>query len=233
MHYTFDWSIPFQEPYLGWLVRGAILTVALAAATTVTSMVVGTAVCLGRLSARAWLRRLCGVYVEVTRNVPGLFWILFFYFVFPEILPHALGDPLGRYIHFAIVASVLALTVDNSPYVAEILYSSVQAVPPGQWEASAATGLSPSQQWWSVIFPQAVRMSAGPLGTRVIHNFKNTSLCMVIATPELTWATQQIQSITFRGLEATTVATVFYVAAGLTLAGLFSALESRLDWSKT
>jgi polar amino acid transport system permease protein len=48
---------------------------------------------------------------------------------------------------------------------------------------------------------------------------------MVITAPELTWATQQIESITFRGLEATTIATVFYVAVSLFLGAVIIILE--------
>jgi polar amino acid transport system permease protein len=170
---------------------------------------------------------MAGLYIEVTRNVPGLFWIVFFYFVFPELLPEALGKPLAAYPHYAVVASLLALTVDNSPYVAEILRSSIQAVSPGQWEASAAYGFSRRQQFLFIVLPQALRTAAGPLGTRTIHNFKNTSLCMAISTPELTWATQQIESLTFRGIEATLVATGFYVFIGVTLATLVNLAERR------
>ncbi len=48
---------------------------------------------------------------------------------------------------------------------------------------------------------------------------------MVITAPELTWATQQIESLTFRGLEATTIATVFYIAVSLFLGGIIILLE--------
>jgi polar amino acid transport system permease protein len=50
---------------------------------------------------------------------------------------------------------------------------------------------------------------------------------MAITTPELTWATQQIESLTFRGLEVTTIATVFYVGVALCLGGIIILLEKH------
>ena len=92
-----------------------------------------------------------------------------------------------------------------------------------------ASGLTPFQLWTRILLPQAMRISAGPLGTRLIHNFKNTSLCMAIAVPEMTWASRQIESLTFSGIEALTAATVFYVVLGLMLATLVNHLDTRFN----
>lgn len=172
------------------------------------------------------------LYIHIARNLPGLFWILFFYFVFPELLPSAASDVLNASQYFPIIAGILGLTVDNSPYVAEIFRSGVSAISPGQWESALAAGLSPFQIWTKILLPQAIRISAGPLGTRLIHNFKNTSLCMAIAVPELTWASRQVESLTFRGIESLTAATVFYLVLGLVLASLVNRLESRLHQTR-
>lgn len=152
------------------------------------------------------------VYVEIFRNIPGLFWILFFYFVFPELLPASWGDKLNSLLYYPVIAGILGLTVDNASYVSDILRSGRLAIPHGQREAAVSTGLSRIQQYLHVLLPQMFRAALPPLGTRMVHNFKNTSLCMAITAPEITWATQQIESLTFRGIEATAIATLFYIA---------------------
>ena len=48
---------------------------------------------------------------------------------------------------------------------------------------------------------------------------------MAITAPELTWATQQIESLTFRGLEATSIATVFYIVLSLFMVSVIILLE--------
>jgi polar amino acid transport system permease protein len=157
------------------MITGVKITILIAVVTSVLSLVLGTLVAVMRNSRIKPLRILGKVYVEIFRNIPGLFWLLFFYFAFPEILPSYWGDKLNAYIYYPL--------------------------------------------------PQTYRKVLPPLGTRMIHNFKNTSLCMAITAPELTWATQQIESITFRGLEATTIATLFYVFISLILGGTIILLE--------
>ena len=203
------------------LVTGVKVTMILLISTSITSLIIGTIVAIMRISTIKPLRIMGNLYVEICRNIPGLFWVLFFYFVFPQLLPFNWGQILNSYIHYPIVAGIIGLTVDNSSYVSDILRSGRLAIPYGQREAAMATGLNRVQQYLYVLLPQMYRVALPPLGTRMVHNFKNTSLCMAITAPELTWATQNIESLTFRGLEATTVATVFYIVfAGIMLSGV-------------
>ncbi len=171
------------------------------------------------------LRFIGKLYVEIFRNIPGLFWLLFFYFIFPELLPFDLGKKLNTYIYYPIAASIIGLTLDNTSYVSDILRGGLTALPKGQREAAISTGLNRIQQYQYVLLPQSFRKVLPPLGTRMIHNFKNTSLCMAITAPELTWATQQVESITFRGFEATTIATVFYILISLSSGAIIILLE--------
>jgi polar amino acid transport system permease protein len=107
------------------------------------------------------------------------------------------------------------------------------AIPYGQREAAITLGLSRVQQWTQVLLPQVFRAALPPLGTRMVHNFKNTSLCMAISAPELTWATQQIESLTFRGIEATTIATVFYIVLAGIMVSFILWLEKVLKIDMT
>jgi His/Glu/Gln/Arg/opine family amino acid ABC transporter permease subunit len=226
--YEFDWSIPFKEPYLEMIITGIKVTLILLIATTVTSLFLGTLIAVLRISRTRIFRYTGTLYVEIFRNVPGLFWILFFYFVFPELLPFGWGETLNGYINYPIIAGILGLTVDNSSYVSDILRSGRLAIPHGQREAAISTGLSRPQQYFHVLLPQMFRVTLPPLGTRMVHNFKNTSLCMAITAPELTWATQNIESLTFRGIEATTIATMFYIALAMVMIAVIILLEKFL-----
>lgn len=225
LRYDFDWGIPFREPFLGWLLTGVKLTLIIAVVTAIASLILGTVIAIMRTSRFKFLNIPGKIYVEIVRNIPGLFWLLFFYFMFPQLLPEAMCDALNRYSHYSVVAGILGLTIDNSAYVSDIVRTGLLAIPRGQIEAAVSTGLNRFQQIRYIILPEAFRMILPPLGTRMIHNFKNSSLCMAIAAPELTWATQQVESITFRGLEVTFLATVFYVGLSLLMAFLLIRLE--------
>ena len=225
LRYDFDWGIPFREPFLGWLITGVELTLLIAAVTAIMSLLFGTVLAIMRVSRFKFLNIPAKIYVEIVRNIPGLFWLLFFYFVFPDLLPFSLGDKLHAYAKYSVVAGILGLTVDNSAYVSDIVRTGLLSVPRGHIEAAVSTGLNRFQQLRHVIMPEAFRTILPPLGSRMIHNFKNSSLCMAIAAPELTWATQQVESITFRGLEVTVLATIFYISLSLIMAALLFRIE--------
>jgi polar amino acid transport system permease protein len=207
------------------MITGVKVTLLILLVTSITSLFLGTVIAILRLSRTRSLRFFGKLYVEIFRNIPGLFWLLFFYFLFPELLPYGLGDKLNAYENYPIVAAILGLTVDNASYVSDILRSGRLAIPDSQREVAISTGLNRVQQYLYVLLPQMFRAILPPLGTRMVHNFKNTSLCMAITVPELTWATQQIESLTFRGLEATTIATVFYIAFSLLMVAVIILLE--------
>ena len=203
------------------MITGVKITLILLVTTSVMSLCLGTVIAIMRISRIKAMRALGTLHVEIFRNIPGLFWVLFFYFIFPEIIPSEWGYILNHYEYYPIVAGIIGLTVDNASYVSDILRSGRLAIPHGQREAAISTGLGRIQQYLHVLLPQMFRATLPPLGTRMVHNFKNTSLCMAISAPELTWATQQIESLTFRGIEATMIATIFYIAlAGVMIAGI-------------
>lgn len=210
------------------MITGVKITLILLATTTVTSLCLGTVIAIMRISRIRIFHILGNLYVEIFRNIPGLFLILFFYFVFPEVLPSSIGEKLNAYLYYPVVAGILGLTIDNASYVSDILRSGRLSIPHGQRDAAISTGLSRVQQYLYVLLPQMYRTALPPLGTRMVHNFKNTSLCMAITAPELTWATQQIESLTFRGIEATSIATLFYIVLAGIMVSVIILLEKIL-----
>lgn len=224
--YEFDWGLPFREPYAGWLISGALLTLLLTVVTSVLSMLLGITFAVGRLSRRRGVRWVATAYVEVFRNVPTIFWLLFFYFVVPTLPSEEISLALNRWDHLPLAASICALSLSNGAHLAEIVRSGLSSLPVTQRSAGLSLGLSSLQVWTSVLLPQALRVSLPAIGPRMVHNFHNTTLAMVASAQELTWQTQQIESITFRGFEAVTIATVFFVAGSFVLTLFFRLLEN-------
>lgn len=225
--YEFDWSVLAQPQFKELLLAGALYTVVIALVSTILSTILGTFIAAARLSNHFWLRLPANSWVALIRHIPGVFWVLFFYFAFPELLPVSWGEQLNGWAYFALCAGIVALTVDNSAYVSDIVRNGVMAIPREEREAATCCGLSTWQQWSCCLLPLTVRIVLPPLANRTIHNFKNSSLCMVIGVPELTWATQQIESLSFRGLETTLVASVFYIVIALGLGRWARQLEQR------
>ncbi|MBR5050189.1 MAG: amino acid ABC transporter permease, partial [Desulfovibrio sp.] len=94
--------------------------------------------------------------------------------------------------------------------------------------AARLSGLSGLGFWGRVALPQAYAASMPALSARLLHNLKNTSLAMVISVPELTWASQEVESLSFAGLEATTAATCIYAGLGFAFSLVLMLVERRL-----
>ncbi len=78
---------------------GLLNTILVATLGIITSTIVGFLVGVGRLSHNWLTSRLCGVYIEIFRNIPVLLQILFWYIAVLQVLPSprqsiALGESL-------------------------------------------------------------------------------------------------------------------------------------------
>jgi His/Glu/Gln/Arg/opine family amino acid ABC transporter permease subunit len=226
--YDFDWLLPFRSPFGGWLLYGLGVTVYLTVASTVLSLAIGTVLAVSRFAGSGVLRSAAVGYVELFRNVPTLFWVIFFYYVAPELVPSQLSETINRWSGLPFAAALLGLTLSNSAHVAEILRTGARAIPAQQRLAALALGVGPVTVWTRVLLPQALRICLPALGPRMVHNCHNSALAMVISVPELVWQTRQIETTTFRGIEAVTIATLAFIALTLLVAGIFRLMEYRM-----
>ncbi|MDZ7707278.1 MAG: ABC transporter permease subunit [Trueperaceae bacterium] len=83
------------------------------------------------------------------------------------------------------LALLLALVVYTSSFIAEIVRGGIQAVPNGQTEAASALGLSSSQTFSLIVFPQAVRIILPPMISQYLNLTKNSSLGPLAAYGEI------------------------------------------------
>ena len=157
LQYEFDWSFVTRPQFLGLIVDGTIRTIALAVLSGALSFVLGALIAVARLWPSAFIRMPANAMVEVVRNVPALFWILFFYFVLPELLPATIGKALHEWSGYAFAAGVMGLAVDNGAYLSDILRNGMVKVPKGQRDAAASCGMSVWQECLHILCPQSLR----------------------------------------------------------------------------
>ena len=221
-YYDFDLSLLFRPQFSVVIIDGVMRTLALAVLSGLLSFGLGIALAALRQVHVTPVRIVANTIAHAIRNIPALFWIMFFYFVLPELLPAPIGSWLHEWPHYAFLAGILGLSADNSVYLSDILRNGMVSVHKGQREAAVSCGLSAWQECVWILCPQSLRSMMPAIANRMVHNFKNTSLCVAIALPELTWATQQVDSITFKGLEVTAAATLIYATGSFTIAFLLS-----------
>jgi glutamate/aspartate transport system permease protein len=235
LQYEFRWGVLWESPYLGWLLQGLKNTLVISLIAWAIALAIGLA--LGLLRTAPWRgpRALAGVWVEFFRNTPLLVQLFFWYFAVPQLLPGPIRDrvnslnvdtPLGT-LNYEFVAALVGLGIYTSARVGETIRAGIQSIPRQQTEAALSSGLTLGQVYRWVLIPIGVRIVIPPLTTEFLTIFKNSSVAVTIGFAELTFQTQQINSYTFRGLEAVTAGTLVYLAISLTIAAAMSRVERR------
>ncbi len=141
------------------------------------------------------IRKTTGVYTELLRNLPLLVKLFFMYFV--------LGLP-------ALPAAIVALTLHQSAYIADVTAAGLRTVARGQFDAARSLGLRTGSVYRLVVLPQMLRVMTPPMTSQYVSIVKNSSVVALIGVADLTFQTQQINIDTFRGFEAATAVTVLY-----------------------
>jgi glutamate/aspartate transport system permease protein len=228
MDYNWNWTVLWQDPYLGWLIMGVQWTFAVALAAWVIALAVGILVGVGRTLPNRGIAFLCTCYVELFRNVPLLVQMFLWYFVVPEIVPEEAGRWLKRDMpNPEYVTAVVALGLYTASRVAEQVRAGIQSVGKGLQNAAYANGLSVAQTYRYVLLPISFRLIVPPMTSEFLTIFKNSSLALTIGLLELTAQSQQIAEYTFQGFEAFTAATVIYVCIALVATIVMQFLERR------
>jgi len=127
----------------------------------------------------------------------------------------------------ALVAGVIALSLNEAAYSAEIVRAGILAVDSGQVEAAKSLGMSGGQTMRRIVLPQAMRVIIPPMGNEFIGMLKNTSLLQVIAVAELYTAASTISSANLAQIELLVVGGFWYLAMTTVLGFPQRALERR------
>ncbi|MDT8878796.1 amino acid ABC transporter permease [Halomonas saccharevitans] len=228
MNYNWNWSVLFQEPYLGWLFSGLQWTLLVAIAAWVIAFVLGSAIGILRTVPNRLVRTLAAAYVELFRNIPLLVQLFIWYFVVPELLPEELGLWVKRDMpNPEYVTAVVALGAYTAARVAEQVRSGIQTIRKDLVNAGLAIGLTPLQTYLYIRLPISYRIIVPPLTSEFLTIFKNSSLALTIGVLELTAQARQIENYTFQGFEAFTAATVLYLVITLLVVLLMRLIDQK------
>ena len=162
------------------------LTIKLTLWSALGSMILGTILTAMRVSPVGILRFLATTYITIVRNTPLTLVVLFCSFGLYQTLGVTLASResatflIDNNVRLAIVGFILY----TSAFVAESLRSGINTVDFGQAEAARSLGLSFSQTFSTIVFPQAVRAAIVPLGNTLIALTKNATIASVIGVAE-------------------------------------------------
>ena len=211
--------VKLWEKYSAVFLNGLGGTLWLAAVTVLCGTLLGVLIALMRMSRLKPVNVLADIYIEVLRGTPILLQLYFFWIGLPKIVPFELSDT---------ACIVVALIVNSSAYISEIIRAGIGAVDKGQWEAARSIGLSNGHVMTKVILPQAVKNILPALGNQFIQMVKETSLASVFFVGELMTSYKTVQSATFLAIESLTIVGVIYLVLNFVLSRLVGLLERRL-----
>nr|WP_216620376.1 amino acid ABC transporter permease [Vibrio coralliilyticus] len=217
--YVLDPSTEQGQTNLKFLSAGFYDTITISLLSMALAMLIGLLVALPSLSNSRWLNGLNRVYVEVIRSIPVLVLLLWVYYGLPTLLDISLD-------HFW--AGVIALTVAESAFMAEVFRGGIQSIAKGQHEAAESLGLNYWQKMRLVILPQAFRQILPPLGNQFVYILKMSSLVSVIGLSDLTRRANELVVNEYLPLEIYTFLVLEYLILILLVSQAVRWLEQRI-----
>ena len=208
--------------------KGVPITLIIMIVAMVLSFLPALFLALGQIYKVRGVRSFSLVYLAFIRATPPILLILFFYSLFPSLLNQLLKsigsdfdifklDPL----YYAFIIYSL-MTVGS---LSEILRSAILTVDKGQLEAAHAIGLTTTQTYLRIVFPQALRSALPNLANLVINIVKGTSLVFVMTIKDITAIARVEASYGYQYFESYFVIFLQYILiCGLIQLG-FSLLE--------
>lgn len=198
------------------LLRGLGMTLLLGAVAIVAGTVLGIGLAMMRLFAPRAPRLLAVGYIDVMRAMPVLVVLILIYYALP----------FAGIVMSSFTAAAVALSLVMGAYTAEVMRAGIQAVPKGQFEASAALGLGFWRMMQKVILPQAMRIVIPPHASNCVSIIKDTSLASVVAMSDLLKQATDAQAL-FANPTPLLGAALIYVAILWPMVRLTGWLEAR------
>ncbi len=206
------------------LMRGLATTLWISWLALVLASIVGALIGIGRIANSRILRLAAQVYTEFFRSIPTLVQLFFVYYGITFIF----GINLSPF-----AAATIALGLEGSALMSEVVRGGLQSVGHGQKEAALSSGMKPWQAELYVIWPQAIRVMLPPAVGVYVSTLKASSLASVIGYVELTKSGLLIrESIRGQpgGLTILVAVAAIYVIINFTISQFGAAIERRTSF---
>jgi His/Glu/Gln/Arg/opine family amino acid ABC transporter permease subunit len=205
-------------PALLW---GLVVTLQIGVTSIIVGLAGGLFLAVARLYAPGFFKLLIRIYIDIFRSIPLLVLLIVVYYALPFV-----GIRLSPFL-----SAVTALSLVSAAYTAEIFRAGIEAIPHGQFEASAALGLSNRHTMVDVILPQAIRIVIPPLTNNCINVMKDTALASVVAMPDLLKQATQAQALAANPTPLIGAALI-YIALLWPMVAVVSRLEKHFSRGK-
>ena len=206
--------------YWPLFLEGTTTTVLLSFFSVIVGVGCGTLMALARLSSNKFLSKAAKVYIDIIRGTPLLVQLYLVYFGLATVLD--LND---------FVSGVIAVSVNTTAYIAEIIRSGIQSVDKGQMEAARSMGMPKRMAMRQIILPQAMKNILPAIGNEFATLIKETSIVSLIGIHDLMYSSDTVRGATFTVFIPLIMTAFLYFVMTTTIAFFMDKLERKLQAS--
>lgn len=193
MNYLFspdNWEWVISGNNVRFILEGFLINLEIALISMVFALILGLALALLRLSRFKPVSIVAGAWIDVFRNLPLIFLILYFALGLPGSWKEAWEDAMPSWAPEAfqsglVLGALMGLILYNSAVLAEIMRAGILSLPRGQGEAASSIGMTYRQSLRYVILPQGLRRMVPATVSQLITLNKDTTLVSIIAITEV------------------------------------------------
>ena len=167
---------------LKWIETGAwgglSLTFIVSAFALIFCFPIGVFLALGRRSDLPAIKYSSISFIELWRGVPLITVLFMSAVMFPMFLPD------GTYMD-KLMRVIIAITLFEAAYMAEVVRGGLQALPRGQYDAAKSLGMGYWRMHFLIILPQALKLVIPGIANTFLALVKDTPLIFVVGLLEL------------------------------------------------
>jgi polar amino acid transport system permease protein len=214
----FDWPVVAHYFTAEAILAGVARTLLLTVVAMAIALVLGIILAVMRLSSDRVASSISAIYTTAFRGTPLLVQLFFWYNIAALYPRLSVGVPFGpafvsgnaNNIVTPLLAAVVAIGLNESAYMSEIIRAGILSVEKGQLEAALALSMNRRLTYRRVILPQAIRLVLPPIGNETVGMLKNTSVVVVIGMSDLLYSAETIYTRTYQVIALLIVASIWY-----------------------
>ncbi|WP_419181908.1 ABC transporter substrate-binding protein/permease [Liquorilactobacillus mali] len=204
--------------YWTYFAKGIEYTLIITVVSVFFGFILGVLLALLRLSKSKLGKAIATAYIEFVRGTPLMVQVMFVYFGIGAVIQSL---P-------ALLAGIIAVSLNSAAYVAEVIRSGIESIPAGQTEAARSLGMSQTLTYRYVIIPQALKNIWPALGNEFITLIKESSIVSIIGVGDLMYQMQLVQSATYKGVIPIFITMVIYFVMTFGLSKVLGYFEGRM-----
>ena len=227
-----EWVIYLAQNNWMDFVRGAGITLLLAAVGTIIGCIIGFFVGIVqtipiepqdnvfKVIILKIVRAVMTAYIEVFRGTPMIVQAMVIFYGSLQVF----GIDMS-----AMTAGFVVVSINTGAYMSESVRGGIDSIDIGQTEAAKAIGMTHFQTMLSVILPQALRNILPQIGNNLIINIKDTAVLNIISVSELFFTAKTLDGMYYQTFPVYLIACAVYFIMTFTCSRILRWYEKKID----